>query len=185
MGLLTFSMNVTLDGCCDHRAGVPDDDMLDWFTRLLEAADGIIYGRTTYEMMEEAFRPLARDEKAPRAVGAWARTIDAKPKFVVSSTRREFAWNNTTRLEGDLATAVKELKEKAPRGLLVGSHKLAASLDRLGLVDEYRFVIHPVLAGHGPTLFQGQPTPNVLDLVANERLPGGQIITHYRRKPRE
>jgi dihydrofolate reductase len=184
MGLLTFSMNVTLDGCCDHRAGAPDDDMLDWFTRLLEQSGGIIYGRTTYEMMEEAFQPLAKDANAPRAIGAWARAIDAKPKFVVSSTRSEFSWNNTSRLEGELSDAVTALKAKTSQGLLVGSHKLATALDRLGLIDEYRFVIHPVLAGHGPTLFQGQPTPRKLDLVTSERLPGGQIVTHYRtQKP--
>ncbi|MBV8463142.1 MAG: dihydrofolate reductase family protein, partial [Acidimicrobiales bacterium] len=155
MGLLTFAINVTLDGCVDHRVGVVDDQLMRYWTQLMEAAGAMLFGRTTYELMEDAWPAVARDEKAPRVMRDWARKLEAKPKYVVSTTRREFPWQNTFRVEGDLATAMKVLKKKTPRGILVGSPMLSSSLERLGLIDEYRLVVHPVIAGHGPTLFQG------------------------------
>lgn len=182
MGLLTFGMNVTLDGCCDHRAGIADDELHDYFTQLMDAAGAMLWGRITYEMMESAWPAVARDENAPRAMREWARKLDAKPKYVVSASRRDFPWNNTFRLEGDLREAVTKLKEKTPQGVLVGSPALSAALERLGLIDEYRLVVHPVLAGHGPTLFQGLDLSRRLELVSTKRLKAGQLALHYRRK---
>ena len=105
--------------------------------------------------MENAWPAVARDDNAPRASRDWARRLEAKRKYVVSASRRDFPWNNTVRVEGDLSAAVTQLKERTPDGLLVGSPMLSAALEQLGLIDEYRVVLHPVLAGHGPTLFQG------------------------------
>jgi dihydrofolate reductase len=181
MGLLTFGINVTLDGCCDHRAGIADDELLDHFTELMDAAGAMLWGRTTYELMESAWPAVARDENAPRATREWARKLEAKPKYVVSSTRRDFPWNNTFRVEGELREAVRHLKEKTPQGVLVGSPMLSAALERLGLIDEYRLVLHPVLAGHGPTLFQGLEPSRRLELVSTKRLKSGALALHYRR----
>jgi dihydrofolate reductase len=181
MGLLTFALNVTLDGCCDHREGIADDELHDYFTKLMDAAGAMLWGRVTYEMMESAWPAVARDENAPRAMREWARKLDAKPKYVVSASRRDFPWNNTFRVEGDLREAVTRLKEQTPRGVLVGSPMLSAALERLGLIDEYRLVVHPVIAGHGPTLFQGLETSRRLELVSTSRLKSGQVALHYRR----
>jgi dihydrofolate reductase len=182
MGLLTFALNVTLDGCDDHRVTTPDDELLDYFTQLMDAAGAMLFGRATYELMEDAFPAVARDEKAPRAMGEWARKLEAKPKYVVSASRRDFPWNNTFRVEGDLREAVEQLKEKTPRGVLVGSPKLAAALERLGLIDEYHLVVHPILAGHGPTLFEDLERPRRLELVSTKRLESGVMALHYRRR---
>jgi dihydrofolate reductase len=182
MGLLTFGLNVTLDGCCDHRVGIADDELLDYFTELMDAAGAMLWGRITYELMESAWPAVARDENAPRATREWARKLEAKPKYVVSSSRRDFPWNNTFRVEGDLHEAVRQLKEKTPQGVLVGSPMLSAALERLGLIDEYRLVLHPVLAGHGPTLFQGLEPSRYLELVSTKRLKSGALALHYRRK---
>ena len=182
MGLLTFALNVTLDGCCDHREGIADDELLRYFTRLMDAAGAMLFGRATYELMESAWPAVARDEKAPRAMREWARKLEAKPKYVVSASRRDFPWNNTFRVEGDLHEAVRQLKEKTPRGALVGSPTLGAALERLGLIDEYRLVVHPILAGHGPTLFPGLERPRHLELISTKRLNSGVIALHYRRK---
>ena len=182
MGLLTFALNVTLDGCHDHREMIADDELLRYFTRLMDAAGAMLYGRATYELMESAFPAVARDEKAPRAMREGARHLEAKPKYVVSASRRDFPWNNTFRVEGDLHDAVRQLKEKTPRGLLVGSPMLSAALERLGLIDEYRLVVHPILAGHGPTLFQGLESSRRLQLVSTKRLKSGVMALHYRRK---
>jgi dihydrofolate reductase len=105
MGLLTFGLNVTLDGCIDHRAGIADDALHDYFTQLMDAAGAMLWGRVTYELMESAWPAIARDENAPRAMREWAVKLEAKPKYVVSSSRSEFPWNNTIRLEGDLRDA--------------------------------------------------------------------------------
>jgi dihydrofolate reductase len=182
MGLLTFALNVTLDGCVDHREGIADDELHDYFTGLMDATGAMLFGRNTYELMEGAWPAVARDETAPRASREWALKLEAKPKYVVSDSRRDFPWNNTFRVEGDLQEAVRELKEKTPRGVLVGSPKLSAALEGLGLIDEYRLVIHPVLAGHGPTLFQGLERRRHLDLVSTHRLKSGVVAMHYRRK---
>ena len=182
MGLLTFGLNVTLDGCCDHRMGIADDELHDYFTELMDAAGAMLWGLITYELMESAWPAVARDENAPRATREWARKLEAKPKYVVSSTRRNFSWPNTFRVEGDLHEAVKQLKEKTPQGVLVGSPKLAAALERFGLIDEYRLVLHPVIAGHGPTLFEGLEPSRQLELVSTKSLKSGALALHYRRK---
>ncbi len=182
MGSLTFSLNVTLDGCYDHREGIADDELLDYFTALMDTAGAMLWGRNTYELMADAWPAVARDDKAPRAMGEWAQKLEAKPKYVVSTSRREFPWNNTFHVDGDLEQAVRALKEKTPAGILLGGPNLAGTLERLGLIDEYRFVVHPVLAGHGPTLLQGMERSRQLELVSTSRLKSGAIATHYRRK---
>jgi dihydrofolate reductase len=182
MGLLTFALNVTLDGCNDHREAIADDELHDYFTELMDAGGAMLFGRTTYELMEGAWPAVARDETAPRALREWALKLEAKPKYVVSNSRRDFPWQNTFRVEGDLHDAVRRLKETTPRGVLVGSPMLSTALEQLGLIDEYRIVVHPILAGHGPTLFQGLPSSRHLELVSTHRLKSGVMAMHYRRK---
>jgi dihydrofolate reductase len=182
MGLLTFALNVTLDGCCDHRGMVADDEMHRYWTRMMDASGAMLFGRRTYELMEDAWPQVARDPKAKPADRSWAKKLEAKPKYVVSTTRRDFPWSNTHHVEGDLTRAVKALKESTPLGLLVGSPQLSAALARLDLVDEYRFVVHPVVAGHGPYLFPGLQPSLRLDFVAATRLKSGIVALHYRRR---
>ncbi|MGO9833221.1 MAG: dihydrofolate reductase family protein [Polyangiaceae bacterium] len=182
MGLLTFALNTTLDGCCDHREMIADDEMLDHFMQLIGAAGAMLYGRTTYEIMEDYWPAVARDEKASRADREWARKLEDIPKHVVSASRRDFPWNNSFLVEGDLREAVTQLKERTPQGVLVGSPMLSAALERLELLDEYHLVVHPVLAGHGPYLFHGLERSRHLDLVSTMRLKSGVIAMHYRRK---
>jgi dihydrofolate reductase len=181
MGLLTFGMNVTLDGCYDHREGIADHELHDYFTKLIVGAGAMLYGRTTYELMEDYWPAVARDENAPRAERDWALALEAMPKYVVSSSRRDFPWNNTFRVEGELYDAVRQLKEKTPQGLLVGSHMLACALEQQGLIDEYRIVVHPVLAGHGPTLFQGLERSRRLEVISTHHLKSGAMALHCRR----
>ncbi len=183
MGLLTFSINVTLDGCVDHQEGIADDETHAYFTRLLDDAGAMLWGRTTYEMMEGYWPAVARgDLDAPPALREWALKLEAKPKYVVSSTRSDFPWTNSHHVVGDLGTAVQELKDATADGVLVGSGALATELDRLDLIDEYKFLVHPMIAGHGPTLYQrGLPRTRRLDLVSAEPLRNGVVAMHYRR----
>jgi dihydrofolate reductase len=183
MGLLTFSINVTLDGCIDHREGIADDETHAHFTRLLEESGAMLWGRTTYEMMEAYWPLVARgDVDAPPAMRDWALKLETKPKYVVSSTRSDFPWTNSHHLDGELRSAVQGLKDLTPNGVLVGSGKLAAELDRLDLIDEYKFLVHPVIAGHGPTLHQGGlPRSRRLALISAKPLSNGAVAVHYRR----
>jgi dihydrofolate reductase len=185
MGILTFSLNVTLDGCVDHREGIADDETHAFFTRLLDEAGAMLWGRVTYEMMEAYWPAVARgDVKAPPAVQAWAVKLEAKPKYVVSSTRRDFPWTNSRHLAGDLRAAVQKLKETTSTGVLLGSGKLATELDRLDLIDEYRFLLHPRIVGHGPTLYQdGLLRTRRLELVSAQPFRNGCLAVHYRRMP--
>ena len=181
MGLLTFALNVTLDGCCDHREGIADDALLRYYTRLMDEAGGMLFGRVTYEMMESAWPAVARDPKAPPAFRAWARKLEAKAKHVVSTTRRDFPWNNTFHVDGDLREAIVALKRRTPRGLLVGSLTLSAALEKLGLIDEYRLAVHPIVAGHGPRLFPGLSPSSRMRLVDTRRFKSGVMAMRYRR----
>ncbi|PTA47937.1 dihydrofolate reductase family protein [Micromonospora sp. RP3T] len=183
MGLLTFNMNVTVDGCVDHEEGVSNDETHAFFTRLIDESGGMLWGRVTYEMMESYWPAVARgDVEAPQSNREWALKLDALPKYVVSSTRTEFPWNNSHHITGDLREGVQKLKDATPEGILVGSGKLATELDRLDLIDEYKLLIHPMIAGHGPTLYQGGlPATRRLELLSAKPLCDGVMLMHYRR----
>jgi dihydrofolate reductase len=183
MGLLTFCINVTLDGCVDHQEGIADDETRAFFTRLLHESGAMLWGRVTYEMMEGYWPAVARgDVEAPPAMREWAVQLEAKPKYVVSQTRTAFPWNNSHHISGDLRTSVQRLKDDTPAGVLLGSGKLGAELDRLDLIDEYKFLVHPRIVGHGPTLYQsGLPSTRRLELVSAKPLQCGAVAVHYRR----
>ena len=180
MGMLTFGINVTLDGCCDHRGVPPDDEVFRYWTRLMDSAGGMLWGRTVYELMESYWPAVARDPKAKRLDRDWARKLEAKAKYVLSTTRRDFSWSNTHRVEGDLAAAIKDLKKRTPRGLLLGSPNLAKELHELGLIDEYLFVVHPIVAGHGPALFVDWRASR-LKLIETKRFKSGVMALRYGR----
>lgn len=183
MGRLTFSLNLTLDGCIDHREGIADDETHTFFTDLMDASGAMLWGRVTYEMMEAYWPAVARGEvQAPPAIRDWAVKLEAKPKYVVSSTRHDFPWHHSHHLAGDLRTGIQRLKDTTPSGVLLGSSQLALALDRLDLIDEYRFLVHPRIAGHGPTLHAGGlPGTRRLDLVSARPLRNGVVALHYRR----
>ena len=184
MGLLTFGINLTLDGCVDHQEGIADDETHAFFTRLMDEAGAMLWGRTTYEMMESYWPAVARgDVQAPPTVREWARKLEIKPKYVVSSTRTDFPWAHSHHIAGDLRSGVQQLKDATPAGVLLGSGTLATELDRLDLVDEYRFLVHPWIAGHGPTLYQGGlPSTRRLEMISATPLRCGAVAMHYRRE---
>jgi len=183
MGRLTFSLNVTLDGCVDHQEGIADEETHAHFVRLMDAYGAMLWGRVTYELMESAWPAIARGEQeAPPAVRDWADKLEVKPKYVVSATRKDFPWTNSHHVAGDLRTGVQQLKDAYPNGVLLGSGMLATELDRLDLIDEYEFLVHPRIAGHGPTLYErGLPSTRRLELISAKPLRCGAVAMHYRR----
>ena len=175
---LRYSINVTLDGCCDHRAIVADEDLHRHAVENLNRADALLFGRVTYEMMEAAFRSPARTGEMPEWMEPFARTIDAARKYVVSSTLNRVDWNAEL-VRGDLGKAVQQLKQESGKGLFLGGVKLPQALTELGLIDEYEFVVHPRLAGHGPTLFAGLSKHLDLKLVSRLEFGSGAVAMRY------
>jgi dihydrofolate reductase len=182
---LRYSINVTLDGCCDHQAIPADTDLHRHHAENLAQADALLFGRVTYRMMEDAWRPDAQTGAFPDWMEPWmepfARTIDTARKYVVSNTLQNVDWNAEL-VRGDLAEAVRQLKQDSGNGLLVGGVTLPLALAELGLIDEYEFVVHPRLAGHGPTLLAGLSRP--LDLKRVDRRPVGADAEAVRYVPR-
>jgi len=169
-----------LDGCCDHRAGLAGEDVHRHHAENLARNDALLFGRVTYEMMEAAWR--ARPGPRPDWMQPWmepfARTMDAAKKYVVSSTLDRVDWNAEL-VRGDLGKAVQQLKQEPGKGLGVAGLKLALALTELGLIDEYEFVVHPRLAGHGPTLFAGLSKYVDLKLVGRKELGSGAVALRY------
>ena len=178
---LRYSINVTLDGCVDHRAVSPDEDIHRHAAENIAQADALIFGRTTYEMMEEGWRASPTGE-LPDWMEGWmepfARTIDAAKKYVVSSTLDRVDWNAEL-VRGDLGDAVQELKRGPGNGLFTGGVKLPLALAELGLIDEYEFVVHPKVMGHGPTLLAGLSKPLDLKFVSKVEFGGGVVAMRY------
>ena len=181
MRALRYSINVTLDGCCDHRAGSTDEELHRYWAENLARADALLFGRVTYEMMEAAWRLATRTVAMPDWTEPFARTIDAAKKYVVSSTLKRVDWNAEL-VRGDLGTAVQQIKRESGKGLLVGGVKLPLALTELGLIDEYEFVVHPRLTGHGPTLFAGLSKHVDLRLVGRREFGSGAVAMRYEPK---
>ncbi len=178
---LRYSINVTLDGCCDHRVGIADEDIHRHAIENIDRADALLFGRVTYEMMEVAWRGPAPAGTRPDWMEPFARTIDAKKKYVVSSTLDKVDWNAEL-VRGDLGKAVRELKSRPGKGLFTGGVKLPLALAELGLIDEYELVVHPRIVGHGPKLFEGLSKLVDLKLVSREEFRSGAVAMRYEPK---
>jgi dihydrofolate reductase len=179
---LRYSINVTLDGCCDHREILADEELHRHAAEILAEADALLFGRVTYEMMAEAWRLPGPAGALPDWMDDWmepfARTIDAARKYVVSSTLDRVDWNAEL-VRGDLGEAVRRLKREPGNGLLVGGVALPQALAEMGLIDEYEFVVQPRLVGHGRTLFAGLSKPLDLKLVSRLEYASGAVAMRY------
>ncbi|MBP8920450.1 MAG: dihydrofolate reductase family protein [Micropruina sp.] len=180
---LRYSINVTLDGCCHHEAGLPpDEESMRYWTAGLARADALLFGRVTYQLMESAWRKPASGTW-PDWMDDWqilfAETIDQAKKYVVSSTLTRVDWNAEL-IRGDLGQAIQQLKQEPGDGLWVGGLTLPRTLADLGLIDEYEFLVQPVIAGHGPTLFAGLRERIELDLAGRQQLVSGAVVLRYR-----
>ncbi len=175
---LRYSINLTLDGCCDHREGTPDEELHRHAAENIARADALIFGRVTYEMMEAAWRSPRPAGTRPDWTEPFARTIDAAKKYVVSRSLDEVDWNAEL-VRGDLETTVQQLKQEPGNGLFTGGVQLPLALAELGLIDEYEFVVHPRIVGHGPTLLSGLSKHVDLKLVSRVELGSGAVAMRY------
>ena len=161
---------------------IPDEDMHRHAAEILAKADALLFGRVTYEMMEAGWRAPAQAGARPEWMEPFARTINAAKKYVVSSTLDRVDWNAEL-VRGDVGQAVHQLKREPGKGLFVGGVTLPLALAELGLIDEYEFVVHPRLAGHGPTLFAGLSKHVDLRLVSRLEFGSGAVAMRYEPRP--
>ena len=175
---LRYSINVTLDGCCDHREGIADQDLHLNAVQNLDRADALLFGRVTYELMEAGWRQPSPAVDRPDWMESFGRKIDVAKKYVVSSTLDRVDWNAEL-VRGDLGDAVRQLKSEPGKGLLLGGVTLPLALAEMRLIDEYEFVVHPRVAGHGPTLFAGLSKRLDLELVSRVEFASGAIAMRY------
>jgi dihydrofolate reductase len=189
---LRYSINLLLDGCVDHMAAIPTPAVHHHAAANIAWADDLLFGRITYDMMEEVWRPLAETGTKPEWVEDWmipfATTIHKARKHLVSNTKTSVDWNAQivrTKSNDDLAQYVRALKQQPGQGILTGGVTLPLALAELGLIDEYEFLIHPRIGGHGPYILGGLTKPLDLKLVDRKELDDGFVAVRYApREPR-
>ena len=180
---LIFGINITLDGCCDHTRGIADDEIHDYFTDLLRDADVLVYGRKTYQLMVPFWPDMAKNHSGPtKAVNDFAQAFDAVGKIVVFSKSLDRAeGKNTTIVRANLRDEILKLKQEPGKNIMVGGVDLPSQLMELDLIDEYRFVVQPLLAGEGRRLLEGisLPARPPLKLVETKILKSGSVALRY------
>lgn len=184
MRKVVFGINITADGYCGHTDGVADDTLHNYFTRLLRNASVLLYGRITYQLMIPFWPEIARNQSMSEALNEFARVFDSLDMIVFSRTLKEVDGANRRVATRDIADEVLALKQQPGKDICVGSLSVASQLSERGLIDEYRFVVHPVLAGKGPRLFETNKLQESLplDLLDSERFSSGAVALHYRMR---
>ncbi|MCE7057047.1 dihydrofolate reductase family protein [Algoriphagus sp. AGSA1] len=181
MRKIIAALNMTLDGNCDHTAGIPDKEIHQHYTELLEQGDAILYGRTTYQLME-FWRTLLEKPSDEKSMNDFASAIDKIPKIVFSKTLKNVGWESATLTKRDLKDEVLEFKQQPGKDVFVGSRSLIIQLINLGLIDELQLCIYPVIAGKGLQLFENINDRTILNLVKTKNFNGGAIILYYQLK---
>lgn len=180
MRKVVFGINMTVDGYCGHETGIADDELHQYFTDLLRQSDVHICGRNTYELMYPYWHDVAVAQSESEIVNEFALAFDAIPKIVFSTTLERAEWNNTTLLRSGLQEKILELKQQPGKSISIGSIKVAAQAEQWGLIDEYHFVVHPIIAGKGPRLFQPGGGRS-LTLVSSKVFGSGAVALHYQK----
>lgn len=179
MRKVVFAINISIDGYCGHEAGIADDELHEYFTGLLLDTGVEIFGRNTYNLMYPYWHEVAVDQSESKVINEFARAFDAIPKIVFSTTLESVEWNNTTLLHSNLREEILKLKEQLGKNISIGALSIASQVEQWGLIDEYHFVVHPVIAAQGPRLF-GLGGEHSLELIDSKRLRSGAVALHYK-----
>ncbi len=183
MRKVVFAINITTDGFCNHTDMIADDELHEYFTRVLRNASLLLYGRTTYQLLVPFWPDVAKNQSESDAINEFARVFDSLDKIVFSTTLQHVDDNNTRIARANLAEEVVALKQQPGKDICVGSLSIASQLSARGSIDEYRFVVHPVVAGKGPRLFETvKPEESLrLDFIGSETFRSGVVALHYRK----
>ena len=183
MRKVVFAINITADGYCNHTDMIPDEESYDLFIGLLRNSSIILFGRITYQLMIPYWPDIARNHSEAGPIKEFARTFDSLDKVVLSSTLKHVDGNKTRIVHANLAEEVLTLKEQPGKDIFIDSLSLASQLSDRGLIDEYHFVVHPVIAGSGPRLFEtSKPQDRLrLELIGSQTFRSGLVALHYKR----
>lgn len=176
---VVFAINITIDGCCGHESVVADDELHEYYTGLLRDSDVEIFGRNTYHLMYPYWHDVAMNQSDSKATNEFARAFDSIPKIVFSTTLESAEWNNTTLLRSNLQEEIVKLKGQPGKNISVGGLNIAGQLAQSGLIDEYRFLVQPIIAGKGPRLFESVGNL-ALELAGSKTFRSGVVELHYR-----
>ena len=176
---VVFAINITVDGCCEHKSVVADDELHEYFTGLLRDSDIEIFGRNTYHLMYPYWHNVAINQSESKATNEFARTFNSIPKIVFSTTLKSVEWNNTTLLHSNLQEEIVKLKQQPGKNISVGGLNIASQLAQSGLIDEYHFLIQPIVAGKGPRLFE-MGKNFTLELIGSKTFRSGVVELHYK-----
>ncbi|HRJ56250.1 MAG TPA: dihydrofolate reductase family protein [Anaerolineales bacterium] len=179
MRKVVFAINITVDGCCGHESVVANDELHEYFTELLQDSDIEIFGRNTYHLMYPYWHDVAINQSESKATNEFARTFDLIPKIVFSTTLKSVEWKNTTLLRSNLQEEVLRLKQQPGKNISVGGLNIASQLAQSGLIDEYHFLIQPIVAGKGPRLFESGKD-FTLELVGSKTFQSGVVALRYK-----
>ncbi len=183
MSKVVFAFNFTADGYSSHTDMIADEELHEYFTRVLRNAGVILYGRTTYELMVPYWPEIAKTQSASKATNEFARVFDSLEKVVFSTTLKHVEDRNTRIVRRNVAEEVLALKKQHGKDICVGSLSIASQLSERGLIDDYYFVVHPVVAGKGPRLFETVKPRHTLrlDFVDSETFQSGVVALHYKK----
>lgn len=181
MKKLIATINLTIDGYCDHTAVNPDDEVHEHYNELLRIAGTLLYGRTTYQLMESFWPTVVQTPTGNKALDDFAVLIDDVQKIVFSRTLKEVTWKNSTLKHAIDKEEILQLKREADKDLFVGSPSLIIALGNLGLIDEYQLMVHPVMAGSGKRLFQNYSERLELKLKKTKVFSGGAVCLFYEK----
>ena len=179
MRKVIFAINITIDGYCGHETGIADDELHEYFTGLLRESGVEIFGRNTYHLMYPYWHDVAVNGSETEVINEFARTFDSIPKIVFSTTLKSVEWNNTTLLRSNLQEEIVKLKQRPGKNISVGGLNIASQLAQSGLIDEYRFLIQPIVAGKGPRLFESGKNLT-LELIGSKTFRSGVVELHYK-----
>jgi dihydrofolate reductase len=178
---IIFAINITLDGCCDHTKQFVDEEKLEYFTHLTREADLQVFGRKTYELMVPYWPEVLKAQSGTRAEKEFARAFVSIDKIVFSRSLDSAEDKNTRIVRTDLGEEILKLKQEHGKNILVGGVSVPSQLIKLGLVDEYRFVIGPIIAGEGPRLLEGIGLQERLQLrlIESKIFKSGSVALRY------
>jgi len=178
---LIYAINITLDGCCDHTKMSGSDEILEHFTHLMQDVDLFVYGRKTYQLMVPYWPDAARDQSATKMTKEFAQRFASTPKIVFSHSLGSVEDKNSRIARGKLQDEILKLKKEQGKNILVGGVTIPSQLIELGLVDEFHFVVHPILAGEGRRLLEGVSFQEKLQLklVESKNLKSGSVALRY------
>jgi dihydrofolate reductase len=180
---IVFAINITIDGCCDHTQMIADDELHEYFTVLLKDADISVFGRNTYHLMYPYWHDVAMNQSETKSTNEFARTFDAIPKIVFSTTLKSVEWNHTTLLRSNLREEIMKLKQQPGKNILIGGLNIASQLAQWNLIDEYHFVVQPIMAGKGPYLFESANIKDKLQLKleSSKNFHSGVVALQYKK----